>query len=89
MLLGDLTYRCEFLSIWYIYQSNYNAFKDKIKEISVVSSFQFGIFIKVITTSFLLSFVLKGLRRKVEMRKKVKTDRIHIILSVFLFLKQF
>ena len=57
--------------------------------IFVVSSFQFGIFIKVITTSFLLSFVLKGLRRKVEMRKKVKTDRIHIILSVFLFLKQF
>ncbi len=81
--------RCEFLSIWYIYQSNYNSIINLKIRAAVVSSFQFGIFIKVITTSFLLSFVLKGLRRKVEMRKKIKTDRIHIILSVFLFLKQF
>ncbi len=42
---------CEFLSIWYIYQSNYNEVKTDLDVESVVSSFQFGIFIKVITTS--------------------------------------
>ncbi len=42
--------RCEFLSIWYIYQSNYNLKKEQRLLEAVVSSFQFGIFIKVITT---------------------------------------
>jgi len=42
---------CEFLSIWYIYQSNYNK-EGTARDFNwVVSSFQFGIFIKVITTA--------------------------------------
>ncbi|RRT86621.1 hypothetical protein EGI88_14115 [Empedobacter falsenii] len=43
-------YGCEFLSIWYIYQSNYNVERIDFAMAGVVSSFQFGIFIKVITT---------------------------------------
>ncbi len=42
---------CEFLSIWYIYQSNYNKLLIHYLHRLVVSSFQFGIFIKVITTT--------------------------------------
>ncbi len=43
-------FSCEFLSIWYIYQSNYNFCVVLDVGFLVVSSFQFGIFIKVITT---------------------------------------
>ena len=42
---------CEFLSIWYFYRSSFNATQTENTEQGVVSSFQFGIFTEVLSTT--------------------------------------